>query len=128
MKKPFMILGAFFLFLAGCGESETKSEGDSEPQMYIEDLDKEKAKEAIVEEALNMNFSGEAYQASDIVNIEVCEALHIDHKSDGFKGEFITFFKTSDGNHKEHFLINDQYEIEKIANYDRIPDRCVNID
>ncbi|WP_152657166.1 hypothetical protein [Oceanobacillus sp. CFH 90083] len=128
MKKSFMILGACFLLLAGCGNSETKSEGDSQPQMYIEDLDQEKAKEAIVEEALNMNFSGEAYQASDIVHIEVCEALHIDHKSDGFTGKFITFFETSDGNHKEHFLINDQYEIEKIANYDRIPDRCVNID
>ncbi|MCC2250987.1 hypothetical protein JUJ52_13560 [Virgibacillus sp. AGTR] len=75
-----------------------------------------------------MNFPGRDYQEADIINIEVCESLHIDHKSDGFTGKFITFWETSDGEQRNHFLINDNYEVEKIANYDKIPDRCVNID
>ncbi|MBR7796398.1 MAG: hypothetical protein ACQEWU_12120 [Bacillota bacterium] len=126
MKKLLMALGASFLLLAGCGNNETDTE--SAPSIRIEDLDQAKAKSAIVEGALDMNFPGRDYQEADIINIEVCESLHIDHKSDGFTGKFITFWETSDGEQRNHFLINDNYEVEKIANYDKIPDRCVNID
>ncbi|WP_066187923.1 MULTISPECIES: hypothetical protein [Gracilibacillus] len=128
MKKIWLAASIIIFALSACGSSDSESGGEAEPQMHIEDLDKDKAKEAIVAEAVNMNSQGEEYQAEDIVNIEVCEALQIDHKNDGFTGKFISFWETSDGDHQQHFLLNDQYEVERIANYDRIEDRCVQID
>lgn len=118
-----IILSIFLI--AGCGSDTASEKGD---QLRIEDLDKEKAKSSIVEEALDYNYPGQKYGKSDIVNIEVCEALDINNKNDGFTGKFITFWETSDGDHKEHFLLNKNYEVEKIANYDKISDRCVGID
>ena len=127
MKKIIICLLPIFLLLVACSSgSNSKSN-----IIGIEDLDKEKAKEAILDGAMEVdlhNSDDKGYEKSDIVNIEICESYQIDHSADGFTGNFISFWETSDGEKEYNFIINNDYEMENIGNHERIEDRCVSLD
>lgn len=129
MKKTITLLGLCLLMLVGCSNN-SESEAKENNIKSLEEIDKEKAKQAIVQGALETNLltntAKEDYSESDIANIEMCEAYHIDYPSDGFKGNFIVFWETNDGKYEHHFIMTNDYKIENIANYDRVDDdRCV---
>ncbi|MDY0395121.1 hypothetical protein ACFSMW_12080 [Virgibacillus halophilus] len=131
MKKTIALLGLCIILLAGCGgNSDSEAKGNN--VKGIDDIDKEKAKNSIIQGALDSNLltntAKEDYSKSDIVNIKMCEAYHIDHPTDGFEGNFIVFWETSDGKYEHNFIMKNDYEIENLANYERLDDKCVNLD
>lgn len=131
MKKTIVLLGLCIILLAGCGgNSDSETKGNN--VKGIDDIDKEKAKNSIIQGAVDSNLltntAKEDYSKSDIVNIEMCEAYHIDRPTDGFEGNFIVFWETSDGKYEHNFIMKNDYEIENLANYERLDDKCVNLD
>ncbi|GAA0427977.1 MAG: hypothetical protein ACQEWU_12115 [Bacillota bacterium] len=123
MKKLSFLLIFITFLVAGCSNS---SGGDGGT---LEELDKDKAREAIAEGALESHIlHDKGYSPSDIVNIEVCESYHIDNEEAGFIDMYKVEWETSDGKFAYDFSLTTDYEIEIISGYRKIEDRCIYID
>ncbi|WP_026906269.1 hypothetical protein [Paucisalibacillus globulus] len=124
-KYKFLIITVLIL-LAACSNGKS---GNND-LVYLEDLDRAKAKEAIINGALESNVLSNAemnYSGSDIKIISLCEALEINYKSEGFKkyGYFQVIWETNDGLYDGYFLLNGEYGVENYANFQSIEDRCI---
>jgi uncharacterized protein YcfL len=113
MKKTIIVIFSTLLFMTGCGGNKL-------------DLDKEKVRNVVAERALQQKVIKEGnYEKNDIEIYKVCKTVDKDNKDLGFQGVYRVYWKTSDGEYNDAFILEDYKAKYGNNNYSDIEDSCI---
>lgn len=117
MKKAWLPLLVALFLTAGCGGNEL-------------DLDVDKIQDMVstrVPQGKGMQEEG--YTTEEIKVVKICEAVEKGKEDLGFDGNYIVYWKTTDGKHQNTLLLDNNSELSHgDVNYNPVEDRCVEIE
>lgn len=94
------------------------------------ELNLDKVQEAIAKEASGQKVIEEnGYKKEDIKVVKVCEAVEQDEKDYGFKGQYLVYWQTKDGEFKRELSMTKDYEVGySTSRLEEIEDRCISVE
>lgn len=94
------------------------------------ELDLEKTENVIASEAVGQKIIEEAgYEKEDIEIIKICEAFESGKEDQGFNGQYIVHWQTTDGEYKRELSMTREYKAGySTSRLEPIDDRCMTVE